>query len=318
MAYGFHDDLAERVSAKDAVSKAQVYVAPNQANPMLVFLEGFESNSNFRKTQMYTGDNSGMGITEELYTFPSGRLVTWNMAFMDTVNRRTDFIEMADVIVLHHESMSFDEIPPEMMPPISIDSLKSVPSQYIDSYEALQVALQNGMQQILNTQHRDAWMEVVYTLSNYDFMYPEVLSYEDGAFWAVNFLSHYWPPFSEDMDYAEGTWIIDAVTGTLIEKFIEVSVDEVLALPREVMLNQNYPNPFNPATYIRFELPDATPVTITVFDITGRKVAVISDGFFAAGAHTLRFDAKNLSSGVYVYQLRTPGAVLTKKFTLLK
>lgn len=161
-------------------------------------------------------------------------------------------------------------------------------------------------------------MEVVYTLSNYDFMYPEVLSYEDGAFWAVNFLSHYWPPFSEDMDYAEGTWIIDAETGTLIEKFIEVSVDEVLALPREVMLNQNYPNPFNPATYIRFELPDATPVTITVFDITGRKVAVISDGFFAAGAHTLRFDAKNLSSGVYVYQLRTPGAVLTKKFTLLK
>ncbi len=318
MAFGFHEDLAERVSAKGAVSKAQVYVAPNQANPMLVFLEGFESNSTFRKTPMFSADNSGGEITEEPYTFPSGRLVTWNMAFMDTANRRTDFIEMADVIVLHHESMSFDEIPPERMPPISMDSLKMVPNQYLDSFEALQIALQNGMQQILDTQHRDAWIEVVYTLSNYDFMYPEVLSYDDGAFWAINFLSHYWPPLSDDMEYAEGTWIIDAETGTLIEKFIEVSVDEALALPREVMLNQNYPNPFNPSTFIRFELPDATPVTITVFDLTGRKVAVISDGFYAAGEHTLRFDAKNLSSGVYVYQLRTPGAVLTKKFTLLK
>ena len=89
-------------------------------------------------------------------------------------------------------------------------------------------------------------------------------------------------------------------------------------LPKQVSLLQNYPNPFNPTTSIRFELPANQPVTLRVFDLSGRQVATLASGVYTAGSHEIRFDASSLSSGVYFYQLQTETATLTRKFTLLK
>jgi hypothetical protein len=89
-------------------------------------------------------------------------------------------------------------------------------------------------------------------------------------------------------------------------------------VPRQVELYGNYPNPFNPVTQIQFALPVEMPVRLEVFDMLGRRVAVLHDGLLRAGTHTMAFQAGNLGSGVYVYRLEAGGSVITRKMTLMK
>jgi hypothetical protein len=76
------------------------------------------------------------------------------------------------------------------------------------------------------------------------------------------------------------------------------------ALPSAFRLYQNYPNPFNPATTIAFDIPVDATVTIEIFDVLGRRVAVPADGFHPAGPHNVVWDAGRQSSGVYFAVMR--------------
>src|SRR5690606_20863138 len=78
---------------------------------------------------------------------------------------------------------------------------------------------------------------------------------------------------------------------------------ETAELPEVPTLEGNYPNPFNPRTTIRFALPAATPVTLTVYDALGRQLDVLVHGTLLAGQHEVAFDASALPSGVYLYRL---------------
>lgn len=80
----------------------------------------------------------------------------------------------------------------------------------------------------------------------------------------------------------------------------------------------NYPNPFNPQTVIAYEMPASGSVRLKVFDVTGRLVATLADGFQSAGRHEISFDASRLSSGVYLYRLEADGVLLSGKMLLLK
>ena len=83
-------------------------------------------------------------------------------------------------------------------------------------------------------------------------------------------------------------------------------------------LSQNYPNPFNPATTIRFTLQNATRVTLNVYDVLGREVAVLLNDKRGAGTCEVRFDGSGLPSGVYFYRLQAEGFVKTLKLVLLR
>lgn len=109
-----------------------------------------------------------------------------------------------------------------------------------------------------------------------------------------------------------GAVISDTAYGTL------VSVKPQDNLPMEFALYQNYPNPFNPVTTIQFSVPHKTTVSLTVIDILGRKVAGLLDDQLSAGTHTVRWDATGVAGGVYLYQLRTPEHVDTKRMLLIK
>ena len=74
-------------------------------------------------------------------------------------------------------------------------------------------------------------------------------------------------------------------------------------IPKTFALNQNYPNPFNPDTRITFELPAASHVRVTVYDVLGRPVVVLADEQYLPGLHSVRFDAGRLSSGTYIYEV---------------
>ena len=101
---------------------------------------------------------------------------------------------------------------------------------------------------------------------------------------------------------------------------IIITTEEIESnIPQKFQLAQNYPNPFNPSTKIEFGLPEKSRATIEIFDILGRKVAVLADqDVFSAGFHTLTWTPNNLASGVYLYRVRTDKQAITKKMTFIK
>lgn len=88
--------------------------------------------------------------------------------------------------------------------------------------------------------------------------------------------------------------------------------------PSGFTLEQNYPNPFNPTTFISYRLPAVSNVTLRVYDVLGRPVATLVNERQTAGSHSVRFDAGDLSSGVYCYSLAVNGSRITKKLILMR
>ncbi len=90
-------------------------------------------------------------------------------------------------------------------------------------------------------------------------------------------------------------------------------------LPGEFHLKQNYPNPFNPTTTISYSLPKSDFVTLKIYDLLGKEVLALVNEFQEAGTHSIDFDASKLSSGAYLYPLRSGEEfVETKKMLLIK
>lgn len=85
-------------------------------------------------------------------------------------------------------------------------------------------------------------------------------------------------------------------------------------------LNQNYPNPFNPLTRIKYSIKDEGFVTLKVFDLLGREIATLVNEAKQPGEYEVEFDASKyeLSSGVYLYQLKSGSYTATKKFVCLR
>lgn len=89
-------------------------------------------------------------------------------------------------------------------------------------------------------------------------------------------------------------------------------------IPSQCALEQNYPNPFNPTTVISYQLPMASRVNLTVYDVLGREVAMLMDQRQSVGTYSITFDAGSLPSGVYFYRLQAGAFTETKKLMLLK
>ncbi len=96
------------------------------------------------------------------------------------------------------------------------------------------------------------------------------------------------------------------------------SVGDENHLPKEFSLSQNYPNPFNPSTVIKYSLESKQYVKLTVYDLLGKEITVLADGEFSSGEHSAIFNAKNLSSGVYLYRIQAGNFVATKRMMLVK
>ncbi|MEX0608738.1 MAG: zinc-dependent metalloprotease [Balneolaceae bacterium] len=101
-------------------------------------------------------------------------------------------------------------------------------------------------------------------------------------------------------------------------EILDVVSSEIDDTPRTISLDQNYPNPFNPVTTINYTLKDAENVQLNVFNIQGQKVATLINQRQTAGDHRVEFDASNLSSGIYIYRLKTASQTLTRQMVLIK
>jgi len=83
-------------------------------------------------------------------------------------------------------------------------------------------------------------------------------------------------------------------------------------------LKQNYPNPFNPTTQIPYELKEGAEVSLKVYDLTGREVATLVNGYQSAGSHTATFDGTGLASGTYLYLLKSGDNQFSRTMALVK
>jgi hypothetical protein len=131
-------------------------------------------------------------------------------------------------------------------------------------------------------------------------------TFPQSAVWAVEY-------------YSDSAWVdlllfVDALTGNIVS----IDKPDKQNPADRFTLHQNYPNPFNPTTTIRFDLPQASQVTLKVFNTLGEEVATIASDRLSAGSYSYKWDASNLASGVYVYRLQAGDYVEIKKMVLMK
>lgn len=89
-------------------------------------------------------------------------------------------------------------------------------------------------------------------------------------------------------------------------------------IPKEYALLQNYPNPFNPETKINFDIPNLADVKISVYDITGKEIAVLVNEKLEPGSYSFKWNGASFASGIYFYRVQSGNFVQTRKMVLVK
>ena len=112
--------------------------------------------------------------------------------------------------------------------------------------------------------------------------------------------------------------VLEAPIPRLEEDAMEVLQSLAETLPEVFALSSNYPNPFNPTTTLPFALPESSEVTIAVYDVTGRRVALLVSGLMAAGHHEVQWRADNLPSGMYLVRMQAGSFSEVRRMTLIK
>ena len=119
---------------------------------------------------------------------------------------------------------------------------------------------------------------------------------------------------------AKGIWAGVATTmlTVLFDYVVITSAEDEISLPISYRLFQNYPNPFNPSTKIKYTIPQTSQVQIRIFDVLGNEIKTLINEEKPAGTYELTWNAANLPSGVYFYQLKAGEFIQTKKMLLSK
>jgi Secretion system C-terminal sorting domain len=91
-----------------------------------------------------------------------------------------------------------------------------------------------------------------------------------------------------------------------------------MIFPDKFIVHQNFPNPFNPSTTIKYSIPKQSKVTLKVFDLLGKELAILLIREQTRGNYEIDFDATELTSGIYFHKIKAGNFVATKKMILLK
>lgn len=101
-------------------------------------------------------------------------------------------------------------------------------------------------------------------------------------------------------------------------EYFSLNSDVIIATPKNFFLGQNYPNPFNPSTVINYNIPQDSYVKIKLYDNTGREVLTLLSEFISAGYYTINFNASDLASGIYFYNINAGEYTATNKMMLVR
>ena len=130
-----------------------------------------------------------------------------------------------------------------------------------------------------------------------------------------------------DGNFESQTLRFEVTPENIANAVLSISLDGI-GKPNQNLLLQNYPNPFNPETWIPYQLSEDSPVSISIYDTTGKLVRTLSLGYQSAGFYNSReyaayWDGRNVlgervASGIYFYQLTTPSFQQTRRLVILK
>lgn len=168
-----------------------------------------------------------------------------------------------------------------------------------------------------------SYMFIIATYSNIDKIY---MTPDGGANWYAKNQGFPSQPTSYGISdlLVSGTYFYASVSnvgGGVWKRLISETINiKQLAesVPTNYFLQQNFPNPFNNLTQIKFGVPQTSKVQLSIYDLTGKKVATVIDQKLSEGVYSLNVDAMNLSSGVYFYELRAGNIMRVKKMVVLK
>jgi hypothetical protein len=126
--------------------------------------------------------------------------------------------------------------------------------------------------------------------------------------------------FLNDMDEDQALAGVDTSMNHMVTVTPATGIEEfnLGGIPAEYNLSQNYPNPFNPSTTINFSVLESSNVRLALYDVTGKEINVLVDGFKNAGNYSINFSAGGLSSGIYYYRIYMNGFSQTHKMILMK
>ncbi|MBF8293659.1 MAG: Trehalase [Bacteroidetes bacterium] len=137
----------------------------------------------------------------------------------------------------------------------------------------------------------------------------------DHCFWELYSPDHYWAGWNKTYIW---TGIVARMLIDLQNLPTGVSMERKQDFPTDYQLKQNYPNPFNSETSFEFRVPSSEFVSLKIFDLLGREVAVLVSEKKSAGEYRVMWDASGFSSGVYLYRLQAGSFIETKMVMLLR
>lgn len=151
----------------------------------------------------------------------------------------------------------------------------------------------------------EVFFDTTISVPDTSFTYERHLQPETPVYWQVKALN-----IGGESEWSEG------FTFTPLE--LREGRSKRLSSSLDYSLQQNYPNPFNPITTIRYSIPEPGKVTIEVLNMLGQNVATLVDDYKSAGWHSITFDGSELSSGFYIYRIKTKNFTDSKKLSLVK
>jgi hypothetical protein len=168
--------------------------------------------------------------------------------------------------------------------------------------------------QFTNLSLADSNMPV--TVWNWDFNNDGIIDATDeNPIWTYNSLGTY----TVKLTVSNGTTSMVKIREDYITVNNSAGVKPFNAgVPLKFTLYQNYPNPFNPTTRLDYEISKGQFVSLTVYNILGREISILVNGYKSPGTHEVEFNGSELPSGIYFYRIDTPGFSAVKKMMLLK
>ncbi len=303
----------------------------------------------------YTVAGSGIGVQPNGQPGYEGTQVAWAHEFIDLnayaggsyFKFRFEFKSDGGVVgdgffADDVQLLGFTDQPPPENVTVDLTYLYGSPVPIGGGYIGLDIALENLETQSVNF---DLWVAIEYeggaptTIAQRNLTFPAghtiyrpAMNWPIPASWAAGeymFWGRVGNHPSQIWDESGFPFTKDGVTG--IPNFVPFlssnypnPLDEidnpgsVSNRPDEFMLVEIHPNPFNPTTVLSYQLQAASRVNLAVYDISGRKVAELVEGYRDAGIHEVTFDASNLASGVYIYRFEAGNFNANGKMVLMK
>jgi hypothetical protein len=218
---------------------------------------------------------------------------------------------MDDSLLMVLVSLGFPVLTQELYDTIPL--LEPLPSEWIDSDQAISVAEANGGSEWRETYDSD----IIVATAGRGFYWKDI----PRPVWML--------AYTDTLTYANSIRIfVDAVTGDYLDTGgLGIGGDEAGAgdLPKALSLCQNYPNPFNPRTTIRYAVPpgSARQLSLEVFDARGRKLATLFSGLRVPGSYDVTWDGKDengvtVGTGVYLVRLVSGSEITLRKMLVIK